>query len=112
MAACCPKCGAAVEEGWPVCRSCFEPLKREGLLGRLARFFVGGLPRQVDVRINESIKIRSSSTGEIKEYRSLDDVPQDFREQIRQLRQAALSGDGKTTITITDSSGNVQTYRS
>jgi predicted nucleic acid-binding Zn ribbon protein len=34
MAKHCEKCGAEIGEGWTVCRSCYEPVKREGFLSR------------------------------------------------------------------------------
>jgi len=116
MAAKCSKCGAEIADDWTVCRSCFESVKREGLLARLKRFLGSGRasPNSMSVNItqNELIKIRDPFTGNLLEYRSLDEVPAELRGQIRKLREQALAGGGAGTITITDSSGKVSTYHS
>ncbi len=122
MARHCEKCGAEIPEGSPVCRSCFEPVKREGILSRLARFLGGarvsmektppGGGTKVNVRLSERIKIRDPLTGELREYHSLDKVPAEYREKIRQAQQAALSGKGGNVISVTDATGKVQTYQS
>jgi hypothetical protein len=121
----CPKCGAEVEDTWPVCRKCFEPVKRPGMLSRLLRAFrsrfnisvsasstamPGFDTRTLIMHTNQSFKIRDATTGEMREYHSLDDVPEPYREQLRQAQQAALSQDvfsakRTTKITWTDSSG-------
>jgi len=36
----------------------------------------------------------------------------EYREKIRQAQQAALSGKGGNVITVTDASGQIQTYHS
>jgi hypothetical protein len=118
----CEKCGAEIAEGWTVCRSCFEPVKREGILSRWLQFFGGtrasseklspGGGTKVNVKLSERIKIRDPLTGELREYHSLDEVPVEYREKIRQARQAALSGQGGNVISVTDASGKVQTYQS
>jgi len=124
----CPKCGADVEEGWPVCRKCFEPVKREGFFSRLLRAFgvkvnvsitkpASTAPGPTSIGINiktaERIKIRDGKTGEMREYHSIDEVPEEYREKIRQAEAAALSGlSTSTKITITDTSGSVHHYNS
>ena len=85
MAAKCPNCGAEVAEDWPVCRSCFEPVKREGLLARLKGLFSRGRAGSgsvtVNITENQVIKIRDPLTGNLREYHSIEDVPPEFREQ-------------------------------
>ena len=122
MARYCQKCGAEIPEGSPVCRSCFEPVKREGILGWLRRLLGGGGVSSgkaaspgsttVNVKVSERIKIRNPLTGELHEYQSLDEVPAEFREMIRKAREAAARGQGRNDITVTDSEGKVQTYHS
>src|SRR5436309_2929621 len=122
MAKFCQKCGAEIPEGSPVCRSCFEPVKSEGFLARLLRWLSGGQASSgktpltagtaVKIHTTERIKIRNPLTGELHEYHSLEEVPAEFREQIRKAREAAASGKGGNVITVTDSDGKVQTYRS
>jgi hypothetical protein len=122
MARHCEKCGAEIDEGWTVCRSCFEPVKSEGFFARLQRFFGGAqaspkkptpaAATKVNIKLNERIKIRDPQTGELREYHSLDEVPAEYREKIRQAEQAALSGKGENVITVTDATGKVQTYHS
>lgn len=118
----CPKCGAEVEDTWPVCRKCFEPVKRPGILSRLLRALrarfnitvstssstVPGFMRTFT--LNQTYKTRDATTGEMREYHSLDEVPEPYREQLRRAQQAALSQDvfsakQTTKITWTDSSG-------
>jgi hypothetical protein len=122
MARYCEKCGAEIAEGWTVCRSCYEPVKREGILSRWLRFFGGarvGLEKsppagstKVNVKLSERIKIRDPLTGELREYHSLDEVPVEYREKIRQAQAAVLSGKGGNVISVTDATGKVQTYHS
>jgi hypothetical protein len=120
----CSKCGAVVEDDWPVCRKCFEPVKRPGLLSRLLRALginiVVTKASQADVsssvtgivtRRTEAIKIRDSRTGEMREYHSMDEVPEEYREKIREAQEAALSGQ-RVRITWTDTSGQVHHYNS
>ena len=57
------------------------------------------------------MKIRDSRTGETKEYHSLDELPEEYREKVRQAQEAALSGQ-KVRITWTNSSGEVHHYNS
>ena len=117
-----------MEDTWPVCRKCFEPVKRPGFLSRLfralrSRFNItvstsstavpGFTSRTLTFHTNQSFKIRDAVTGEMREYHSLDEVPEPYREQLRQAQQAALSGQDlfsakqTTKITWTDSSGTV-----
>jgi hypothetical protein len=118
----CVKCGAEIAEGWTGCRSCDEPVKREGVLSRWLRFFGGARVSlektspaggtKVNVKLSERIKMRDPLTGELREYHSLDEVPVEYREKIRQAREAALSGKGGNAISVTDATGKVQTYHS
>ena len=119
----CEKCGAEIEAGWTVCRKCFEPVKRPGLLARLWRFFSGmsvsvgkvsgpAGGTKVNLNISEKIRIQDARTGEEREYRSLDDVPPEWREKIRQVQESVRSGKTVPRISITDSSGVEHTYNS
>lgn len=67
---------------------------------------------KVNVKLSERIKIRDPLTGELREYHSLDEVPVEYREKIRQAQQVALSGKGGSVISVTDATGKVQTYHS
>ncbi|HWX22825.1 MAG TPA: hypothetical protein VN578_23230, partial [Candidatus Binatia bacterium] len=69
---------------------------------------------RVNITLSERIKIRDPSTGQMREYHSLDKLPQEFREQIRKARDAAVGAKGGNVnvITVTDASGKVQTYDS
>jgi hypothetical protein len=119
----CQKCGAEIPEGSPVCRSCFEPIKREGFLSRLFRRLgvqvsvetPSSMPSpgvKVNMKVSTRIKIRDPRTGEVREYHSLDEVPEDYREKIRQAQQSALSGNRANAINVTDASGVVHSYHS
>src|SRR5689334_18581235 len=94
MAKRCSKCGAEIGEDWPVCRSCFEPVKREGLFRRLLRYLGARVNLSVNINLKETIKIRDPVTGELREYHSLDDVPPDYREKIRKLREQSETTQG------------------
>ena len=122
----CANCGAVVEDDWPVCRKCFEPVKRPGLFSRLlqALGIKVVVKRSSDPEFNssvsgivtrrtETIRIKNGRTGEMREYHSMDELPEEYREKIRQAQQAALSGTKTTTrITLTDASGTVHHYNS
>lgn len=122
MARFCQKCGAEIPDGSPVCRSCFEPIPREGLLKRLLGFLSGGRvtvirtssppATRVNINISEKITLRDSATGQMRDYHSLEEIPEEFREQIRKAREAAMTGQGGNAITVTDTDGKTQTYHS
>ena len=119
----CQKCGAEIGEDWPVCRNCFEPVKSPGFFSRLLRSF--GRPRvdagkptasaggpRVNIHISERIKIKDAKTGDVREYHSLEEVPPEYRERIRQAREAALAGRSAGSIHVTDVSGQMHSYNS
>lgn len=117
----CAKCGAEIPEGSPVCRSCFEPVKPQGFFSRLLGAFGGGATpagqssqpaTRVNVKVKEKFKIRDPNTGEVREYQSLDDVPAEYREKIRQARDAAMHGQVGKKISYTDAAGQTHTYNS
>ncbi|HXT40109.1 MAG TPA: hypothetical protein VN887_08800 [Candidatus Angelobacter sp.] len=122
MAMHCQQCGAEISRGWAMCHSCSAPIKREGWFSRLLRglgsvrvsVVKNPLPAgvKVNMKITEQIKIRDPQTGEMREYHSLDDVPAEFREKIRQARDEAVHGQVRNVISVTDASGKVQTYHS
>ena len=118
----CPKCGAEIPKRSTLCRFCLEPVKREGFLSRLLRGLGGAsvtvvktsMPAgtKVNIKVTETIKIRDRVTGEMREYHSLDEVPLEYREKIRQAREAAVRGQGGSVISVTNAAGQVQTYHS
>jgi hypothetical protein len=118
----CEKCGAEIAEGWTVCRSCYEPVKREGVLTRLLRFLGARVSLEksssvagtrVSISLSERIKTRDPQTGEMRECLSLDEFPVEEREKIlQQVRQAALTGKAANVIILKDATGKVQTYQS
>jgi len=122
MARHCEKCGAEIPEGSPVCRSCFEPVKREGLLTRLLRFLcvrlsteksAGGATRvTLTTRTREQFKVRDAQTGELRVYETLEEVPLEYRERLQQAWQAAMSGKNVAPIVVRDASGKEQIYHS
>jgi hypothetical protein len=91
-------------------------------VSRLLRVFGGGgvsagktsppAGMKVSLNVTKRIKIRNPLTGELREYQSLDEVPEEYREKIRQAFQAAASGKGANAITVTDAEGKIQTYHS
>ena len=118
----CEKCGAEIPEGSPVCRSCFEPVKREGFLSRLLRIFGGvrvsvgksatGATQVGIIKATDRITIRDGRTGELREYGSLEEVPLEHRQQIRQAREAAISGKNVAPIIVRNAFGKEHTYHS
>jgi hypothetical protein len=121
----CSKCGAEVEEGWTACRHCFEPVKREGIFSH----FLRSLGVQVNVSVSKdpggksgvmftqnirsaTFKVRDSKTGETREYHSIEEVPEEYREKVRQAWKMADFKTSSTRITWTDSSGTVHHYNS
>lgn len=133
----CLKCGAQIEDGWPVCRKCFEPVKRPGFFSRLfsalrSRVNVnvsrsptappGFTTQTISLRTNQLFKVRDAKTGEVREYHSLDEVPEEFRSMIRdntlnavseelralaETKQPGLTIKNTTNVTWTDPSGVV-----
>lgn len=104
-----------------MCRSCFEPVKPQGFFSRLRNVLSGGATpagqssppaARVNVTVKEKFKIRDPKTGEVREYQSLDDVPAEYREKIRQARDAAMHGQSGNKISFTDSAGQTHTYDS
>jgi len=105
-----------------VCRSCFEPVKREAFLSRLLRIFGGvrvsvgktaaGATQAGLIKTKDRIKIRDGRTGELREYGSLEEVPMEYREQVRKAREAAMSGKSFAPIIFRDASGSEHIYHS
>jgi hypothetical protein len=91
-------------------------------MSRLLRFFGGvrvisgksaaGATQVGLIKATDRIKIRDGRTGELREYGSLEEVPLEYREQIRQARQAAMSGKSVAPIIFTDAFGKEHTYHS
>lgn len=118
----CRKCGAEIPEGSPVCRSCFEPVKHEGIMTRLGRLFgtaklsmtnpSAPVRTHVNVKVTSRIKIRDAKTGEVREYHSLEEVPEEYRAKIREAEEAARAGQRLNKITITDASGKTHSFNS
>ena len=66
----------------------------------------------LQIRFKTSIKVRNAKTGERREYGSLDEVPEEYRQKIKEAEQLAVSGSVGKSFTVADSTGKVQTYRS
>ena len=66
----------------------------------------------MNVKFSNRIKIRDARTGEFREYHSVDEVPAEYRDKIRQAEQEALSSQGTKEINVTDATGKMRTYRS
>ena len=117
----CAKCGVEIPEGSPVCRSCFEPVKPEGFFSRLRRAFRSGPVKtspssppglRLNIKVKAQFKIRDPQTGEVRVYQSLDEVPAEYREKIRQARDTAMPGQGGQKISFTDAAGQTHAYNS
>jgi hypothetical protein len=66
----------------------------------------------VTFKMSTRFKIRNPRTGETHEYKSLDEVPPEFREKIRQAQEALSQERGANPIVVTDTAGIVHTYHS
>lgn len=125
MALSCQNCGAPLPEGLVQCPSCLAFVKRQGLLQRLLAGFKvslqgraptvsgagAGSSVKIKTTVRQTYKIRDAATGEIKEYRSLDEVPAQYRETLRQaLGKVDTVKSG--SITFTGPDGVAHTYRS
>jgi len=123
MATTCRSCGAALPEGADRCPSCFAKVKPPGfferLFGRLKfNFTVTTKPGpaiepgiHINTTVRRTIKVRDPATGEFKEYHSLDEVPADYREKLRQA-MAQTPVRRQTHITLTGPDGAKRTYNS
>jgi hypothetical protein len=64
----------------------------------------------IKTTVHRTFKIRDAATGETKEYHSLEEVPEKYREQLRQAFAAAPVTPQQTTFTGPD--GVTHTYQS
>ena len=75
------------------------------------RTFKPGLHVQTTVQRHETFRIRDATTGEMKEYHSLEEVPEEYREQIRrEMTDGHVSCSEQITSVGPD--GVRRTYRS
>src|SRR5258706_5602892 len=94
MAMNCRSCGAALSEGADRCSTCFALVKPPGFFQRLfgglkINFSVnhdltgtGKSSFNIQTTVHRTFKIRDAATGETKEYHSLEEVPEKYREQM------------------------------
>jgi len=125
VATTCRSCGAMLPEGVPQCPSCRTLVKPQGFLQRLfGRFNVSlqvgisatpavnaGSPVSFKKTVSQTYRIRDAATGEVKEYRSLEEVPAAYREKIRQAMEKG-SVVTKSAISLTGPDGVARTYQS
>ena len=100
----CRSCGSTLPEGADRCSSCYAPVKPPNFLQRLfgklknsVQINVSttpasepGLHFNIETTVKRTYKIRDAVTGEIKEYHSLDEVPVEYREKLREALGQAL----------------------
>jgi hypothetical protein len=122
----CPECGNMVAVTDQFCSKCFSALQPPTFWQRLAAWFRSTFkpgPHTLVLNRTESFKIISKQ-GEQKVYRSIDEVPPEYREDLVKLQaEVAKSPQGATTsrfvvhkdraeIKLRDASGNEQVYHS
>jgi len=115
----CRQCQALVPGEPERCPLCNAPL-REGLFQRIARWLsTPGPPRRIEsVTIKtHGIRMKDPETGEIRSYSSIEELPERFREQARELLEHARQNPQQPqilseSITITTPSGGTQTFHS
>jgi len=66
--------------------------------------------RTTEIR-TEGVEVQDPQTGQVRVYRSLDEVPADIRAKIEQARSTAQQS-ANTKITVKDASGSTRTYDS
>jgi hypothetical protein len=122
----CPECGNVVAVTDQFCSKCYSRLERPTFWRRLGSWFRSALkpgPHTLFLKRNESFKIISQE-GERKVYHSLDEVPPEYREDLKKLQaEAAKSPQGVSTsrivvhkkvaeIKFQDASGKEEVYHS
>jgi hypothetical protein len=108
-----------MEESWPVCRKCFEPVKREGLFAKLIRLFATPVKKTsssvvvpLGTHVRQTFKIRDPQTGEMREYHSLEELPPEHQERMRELVEMAKKEGGTQEISLSSLTGETKTYHS
>lgn len=84
----CPECGNVVAVTDQFCSKCFARLERPTLRGRLASWFRSAFkpgPHRWVIKGKISLQT-TNKQGEQHVYRSLDEVPPEFREKFEKLR--------------------------
>ena len=122
MASTCRSCGAALPEGAGRCPSCLAIVKPPGFFQRLFGGFkvnlvVNTTPRpasksgiHITTSVHRTFKVKDPVTGEFKEYHSLDEVPAEQREKLRQAMAQPIQQ--QTQITLRGADGVSRTYNS
>jgi hypothetical protein len=123
----CPQCQATVPDGASLCPRCRTHLPGEGLWRRLQRWLGVRVSLDADVdtsfavtcntRVEKTrIRAQDPTTGEMREYDSIEALPPELRQRIQGLQQQALAGGTgvatSTRITIKDAQGNIRTFTS
>ena len=100
------------------CPSCYYPVPRASFVQRILRALGFRVPaprtvvktRTTEIR-TEGVEVQDPQTGQVRVYRSLDEVPADIRAKIEQARSTAQQS-ANTKITVKDASGSTRTYDS
>ena len=114
----CSQCGAQLPLGTDRCPSCYYPVPRASFAQRILRALGFRVPaprtvvktRTTEIR-TEGVEVQDPQTGQVRVYRSLDEVPADIRAKIEQARSTAQQS-ANTKITVKDASGSTRTYDS
>lgn len=127
----CPDCGNFLDKEAQFCPKCFAKIEPPSLWQKILRFFQSSdEPRKPFISIKKTVSIRTTDKdGQRHEYKSLDEVPAEIRNEIQKLESEAFkeslsasSSDGPTTKFITrkttslfkikDAAGNERGYHS
>jgi hypothetical protein len=115
----CKSCGALMVDNALKCPGCGAAQTKTGILGTLWRLLfqskkLGGLSLpsfKMTITKNARIVLKNSKTGTTKEFHSIEQVPTEYQEKIREALQKTGSG-SMNAIRFTDASGKTFTYNS
>src|SRR5207245_2315767 len=93
----CSQCGAQLPQGTDRCPSCYYPVPRASFAQRILRALGFRVPaprtvvktRTTEIR-TEGVEVQDPQTGQVRVYRSLDEVPGDIRAKLARRRDDGL----------------------
>ena len=110
----CPECGNVVATTDQFCSKCYARLEPPSLWRKfLSLFQTASTSSRPLISIKKTINIRTTDKDGVRhEYHSLDDLPPEVREEIKQLESEAMNEAGPSTaVSETSREGNVMKSR-